>query len=455
MKQFLLLMLLAMISAPSVSQAKPKKGSIGAENMMPMMAREPTEAERAEMRAKADKEYTELLPLAEKGDQSAQIRLSELQLGNCSCFNRVSSREWLAKAASAGNIQAQGRLGDDLYQGGQGSHIDINEALIWYFKAVELGDLSHATKIGRIYYAGKGPSVNLEKAAMWFQKAAEQGDREAMGYLSGMYLTGKGVPKDETKAFALQMKLAEWHHSCRYVFDGCPQLGLAQMYYFGTGTSKNVEQAAAWYLKAAEADSVDGQLAIGYLFEKGEGVKKSKKKSAYWRSKALKELDEKAEYDAASQLRLGWILQEGTFSPKDYKRAAFLFSKVGKYGSVGLGKMYEEGRYVPQDLEHAALLYRYASEVGIDAAKQLLMDPKFAAIEEFKPAADVSAYPLWIMRADAEQGNAQAQFRMGGFYSEGQLVRANQRIAKGWYELAAAQGHKDAKAALKSMHAKK
>jgi uncharacterized protein len=448
MNRIFVLVLLAIISAPSVSFAKPKKGSVDTDHMPMMMAREPTVAERAEMRVHADKEYAALLPVAEQGGQAAQIRLSELQAGNCSCFNEIASQFWLEKAANAGSIEAQTRIAEGLYQNGQGSAEASATALKWYLKAAELGDMAHHNQIGRIYYFGQGTAIDYGKAASWFQKGATQNDRDAVRILIGMYLDGKGVPKDETKAFALQMKLATGQNSCKYYFEGCPQLGLAQMYYFGTGVTKNAEQAAAWYLKAAEADSIDGQLAIGFLFDKGEGIKEDKRKAAFWRSKAIAQLSEKATYDTGAQIQLGRILQDGFITPKDDKRSVFLLSKAGKYGSLALGKMYEEGRYVPQDLEQAVRLYGIASKAGIDVATRLLAETKYADVKLFEPTEDIAVFPTWLMRQNAEQGDAQAQFRMGGFYLEGQLVRADERIALGWFEMAAAQGHMEAKAAL-------
>ncbi len=447
----LLIVLLVAFCAPSAFAVKQQKPNVRTDNLPQMSVRPPSEAERAEEKVKFDAEYATLMPRAEAGDQAAQLRLSELMSGNCSCFNIAQSNSWLEMAASSGNMQAQIRLADSLYQGGQKSPAEIALALSWYLKAAEQGDIGNETTIGRIYSSGNGKTPDDATAVKWFQKAADRGDDEALGYLVYSYSTGKGVPKDESKAFALTTTMAEKLPSCDSIFRSCPQLLLAQMYYFGTGTTVDKQQAAQWFIKAAEAKDVVAQLAAGSLFEKGDGVKASSKSAAYWRKAAINQLNSKSDYDLASQLRLGWILHEGIIAPRDNKRAAHLFSKAGRYGSYSLATMYEDGRYVPQDLERAFELYQIAVADNFEEAKKKIADPKFAGILPFIPDPDIAIYPTWLMRQNAEQGEAQAQFRMGGFYEEGKLVRANIRIAKGWYALAAEQGHAEAKEALKRL----
>lgn len=54
-------------------------------------------------------------------------------------------------------------------------------------------------------------------------------------------------------------------------------------------------------------------------------------------------------------------------------------------------------------------------------------------------------------KADAEKGNANAQYRLGLFYETGYGVDKNSNEAINWYRKAAEQGHKEAKAELKKL----
>ena len=55
--------------------------------------------------------------------------------------------------------------------------------------------------LGVMYAAGKGVPQNHVEAMKWFRKAADQGDVKAQYYLGLMYFQGIGVPKDFVKAY--------------------------------------------------------------------------------------------------------------------------------------------------------------------------------------------------------------------------------------------------------------
>jgi TPR repeat protein len=57
----------------------------------------------------------------------------------------------------------------------------------------------------------------------------------------------------------------------------------------------------------------------------------------------------------------------------------------------------------------------------------------------------------WYLKA-AEQGNADAQFNLGGIYQEGIVVPQDYPQALNWYIKAAEQGHERAKTKLDTMY---
>lgn len=77
---------------------------------------------------------------------------------------------------------------------------DYTQALSWYRKAADQGDLHAQTMIGSIYYLGQGVSKDYKKAFFWSRKAAMQGHGEAQYNLGVMYAYGHGVPKDIKRA---------------------------------------------------------------------------------------------------------------------------------------------------------------------------------------------------------------------------------------------------------------
>jgi uncharacterized protein len=55
-----------------------------------------------------------------------------------------------------------------------------------------------------------------------------------------------------------------------------------------------------------------------------------------------------------------------------------------------------------------------------------------------------SAEPVRWFRLAAEQGNARAQYNLGGMYEFGRGIQEDKKAALVWYDLASARGHKDA-----------
>ncbi len=102
--------------------------------------------------------------------------------------------------AEKGEASAQGFLGW-MYANGWGVGKDYRKALLWYYKAADQGNASAQVLLGRMYYEGKGVPKDYQRAARLYRKAADQGDAWAQGVLGLMYHLGWGVPKDYVKAY--------------------------------------------------------------------------------------------------------------------------------------------------------------------------------------------------------------------------------------------------------------
>jgi TPR repeat protein len=89
-----------------------------------------------------------------------------------------------------------------LYSLGKGIPQDYAEALKWYRKAAEHGDIAQAQlQLGLMYQGGLGVPQNDVEAVKWFRKAAEQNIVEAQLQLGLMYANGKGgVPQNDAEA---------------------------------------------------------------------------------------------------------------------------------------------------------------------------------------------------------------------------------------------------------------
>ncbi len=67
--------------------------------------------------------------------------------------------------------------------------------------------------LGYMYHVGYGMAKNGEEAVKWYKKAADYGNVYALGQLGEMYELGSGVPKDPTEAIKWYKKAADQGHS--------------------------------------------------------------------------------------------------------------------------------------------------------------------------------------------------------------------------------------------------
>jgi hypothetical protein len=78
---------------------------------------------------------------------------------------RLSS---LRQRAEAGDVKAQSELGFVYYSGAGGARRDFVQALKWYQKAAEQGDMGAKHSIARMYFEGIGVTKDYSEAARWY-----------------------------------------------------------------------------------------------------------------------------------------------------------------------------------------------------------------------------------------------------------------------------------------------
>lgn len=121
----------------------------------------------------------------------------------------IEAVKWYGKAAEQGDVKAQDKLGD-MYTVGEGVERDEEEAEKWYRKAAEQGDAAAQCSLGERYAMG-GADIERDdvEAVKWYKKAAEQGYPFGCRLLGAMYECGHGVPMDEKEAEKWYRKAAE------------------------------------------------------------------------------------------------------------------------------------------------------------------------------------------------------------------------------------------------------
>ena len=121
----------------------------------------------------------------------------------------------------------------------KGSAVDKNNKVENLIRKAKSGDKYSQNKLGNYYFSGKKVRKDITKAKYWFKKAAENGFVTSQENLGAVYF--------KEKKFA---------------------------------------NALIWYTKAAQSNHSRAQFMLGYMYRKGVGVKKSRRKAKKWWKKS-------------------------------------------------------------------------------------------------------------------------------------------------------------------------
>lgn len=204
----------------------------------------------------------------------------------------VQAVGYYRKAAELGNVEAQFLLAK-WYDKGEGVPQNREKALFWYRKAVEKSSSfsmeSQKAKfiLGRAYETGDGVVQDKGQAFEWYRKAAQgsgsgfvrRGNGDAAFALWRKYDTGDGVPQDKAQA-------AAWYREAALMGDVDAPMRLARMYADGNGVSRDMDKAILWYHWAASTGSGEAMLELGRIYAEGDGVPQDTWMAAAWYCKA-------------------------------------------------------------------------------------------------------------------------------------------------------------------------
>jgi len=190
---------------------------------------------------------------------------------------RAKFEEMIAALQTAGNLglgEASFLLAQ-LYHLGEVVEQNVNEALVWYEKAADQGNVSAMSKLGYLYQDGVGVVADLKKAFSYYTRAASRGNASAQVNLGTMYAEGSGVEVDNVKAVYFFEKAALEGHVIG-------QFNLAIMHDNGRGVPQNDVKAMVWYKKAALQGNGPAMFNLGLMYKYGRGTKTNEKEAIKW-----------------------------------------------------------------------------------------------------------------------------------------------------------------------------
>lgn len=171
-------------------------------------------------------------------------------------------------------------------------------------KKAELGDASSQFLLGYKLLAGEGVMKNEEEALKWFLKASDQGDIDSLVAIAMFHKNGWGrLRKDDGEALKWLIKAADKGSDVAQYEIG--------YYYEKGGNVKNDNEAAKWYLKAAIQGNPNAQLRLAYFYKNSKGVVKNDIESAKWYLKSAEQ------GNALAQTEIGVCYNRGEGVAKD------------------------------------------------------------------------------------------------------------------------------------------
>lgn len=163
------------------------------------------------------------------------------------------------------------------------SNIDVKN-LTWfdsmrYHLAAYFGNVEGQRALAEMYEKGYYVDANIKEAIVWYKKVAQEGDVDAELNLAYIYKTVESV-KDDEAAFKILSKLAS--NGNLYA-----QKTIAYNFMQGEGGVQDYKQAMYWFKKAYTQGDAYSCGAIGWMYASGHGVEKDLIKALDWFQKGI------------------------------------------------------------------------------------------------------------------------------------------------------------------------
>lgn len=337
--------------------------------------------------------------------------------------------------AESGDTEAMRQLAL-CYENGDGVEVLATEAKFWYAKAAEKGDNEscyHLAVIG-LAQAAAEKKLPTGETLHYLRRAAKNGYAPALDAMGCLYMGDNVGKKDEKRAINCFRKAADAGHAES-------QFRLGMCYMQGMGLEKSNAEAAVWFRKAMEQGHTESAALLGSILLAGEGVERQEEEGVACLRKAA---------DAGSvmaQRNLGIASLRALGISKNEENAVHYLKKAAAQGDsmamFYLGCCYAQGIGTAPDYRTAGVLLNDALARGVaKAAAELEKLP-----EEYRGRID---NPLELVKAQAEWGNAAAQYQLARYYQlrlDGEETDAME--ADFWMRKSAAGGHAEAVKFLK------
>jgi TPR repeat protein len=238
----------------------------------------------------------------------------EAILEQFSIWGEETPLEVVREAARDGVPQAQLDLAVRIVE------MDERSALKWVERAAAQSLPRACVILGQWLEAGVGIEPNAAAARRCFERGAELGDPEGMFRLGEMHR--ETIPQDYAGAFFWLSEAVQRGHSGAKV-------ALGSMYEYGEGREIDPKRAFALYSEAADADDEVAQMEVARCHADGVGTERNPEL-------AFRRYQQAANLGFADAYRaLGWAYANGLGVEKSIARAVDAYERAVTLGSGG------------------------------------------------------------------------------------------------------------------------
>ncbi|HLG06787.1 MAG TPA: serine/threonine-protein kinase [Gemmatimonadales bacterium] len=166
------------------------------------------------------------------------------------------------------------------------------EAVDWYRKAADAGDLPSMLRLGQLLSLGKGVAKNELDATARIKQAAEAEYQPAWVVLAERYERGLGIRRSDKDA-------AYWLRKAAEKGDLAAQARVGDLFMRGKGVDKDEAEAVRWLRLAAEKGNRDGQYGLGIAYLRGRGIARFDSAGYVWLGRAAEQGHAEAQREVA------------------------------------------------------------------------------------------------------------------------------------------------------------